>query len=515
LLTQGLLRDGAGNTPGMSTKRKVLRGSLLLLAGEATIYGCSFVRNMILARMLTKADFGIAATFSLIITLLEMSDKVGMARFVVRDKDGHAADFISAAHLVHFAVAVLGAVSIALCATPLSSLFGVPDQWAAFLVLSLIPLCRGLEHLDPRRFERDLKFVPSLLVEAIPQVALTLAAWPITAWFGDYRAVLALLLTKGLVSCVASHLVAENRYRWRVHRQYLMRMVRFGWPLLFNGFLMFGVLQGDQFLIAARYSVIDLAPYAAAAGLTMAPTFFFARVFNSVMLPILAAVQDDPSAFRGRYEKVLAAVTVFAVASGFGMILAAEALMRLTYGEQYAGSGVLLGWLVAANTLRTVRIAPALAAIAKGDSKNQMLSNLWRIIALAPAAAIAYAQGPLWSIAAAGLIGEGFACWSSCARLQRRDGVPLFTSLLPTGWALTSVAIAGLLVFSGFYELPMSLGLTLAALGACAATIGVVTALREPRRAAASLYSLWRESGFRGCISVLTGGESRTGLAAS
>ena len=51
----------------MSLFRKSLKGSVELSAGQILTYGCSFVRLAILARLLTVADFGIAATFSMTI----------------------------------------------------------------------------------------------------------------------------------------------------------------------------------------------------------------------------------------------------------------------------------------------------------------------------------------------------------------------------------------------------------------------------------------------------------------
>ena len=81
----------------MSVRKTALRGSAVLATSEGVSYGMSFIRNMILARMLTRADFGIAATFAMMITLLEFSSKLGVARFVVRDKEGGQADFLAAA----------------------------------------------------------------------------------------------------------------------------------------------------------------------------------------------------------------------------------------------------------------------------------------------------------------------------------------------------------------------------------------------------------------------------------
>jgi O-antigen/teichoic acid export membrane protein len=423
---------------------------------------------MILARALTKADFGVAAAFSLITTLLEMSDKLGMARFVVRDKEGDDETFVNAAHLVHFGAGILSAFAIVLCAHPLSRLFGIPDHSWAVSLLGVVPLLRGLEHLDVRRFERQLRFAPSLLVEALPQMVMTATAWPMVLWLGDYRAVLVLLLAKAVITCVGSHVVAERRYAWAYHEQVIRRMLWFGWPLLVNGFLMFGVLQGDQFLIAASYTMSNLAPYAAAATLSMAPTFFFGRVFNTLMLPLLAAVQDDADVFRKRYRSVLAVVTVFAVLGSVALISGGEAIMQAVYGSKYAGAGVLLGWLAAANAFRNLRIAPALAAIAKGDSQNQMIANLWRIVALAPAAGVAWVRGPLWAIACVGLLGEALACTVSFLRLKKRDQIPLIMNVRPAAAVLAAVAVSGVLASLGSHHLAVLPALAFAAAAAAA-----------------------------------------------
>ena len=50
----------------MSPKRKALTGSIVLTAGEGVAYAGAFVRNMVLAHLLTRADFGVAATFAMV-----------------------------------------------------------------------------------------------------------------------------------------------------------------------------------------------------------------------------------------------------------------------------------------------------------------------------------------------------------------------------------------------------------------------------------------------------------------
>ena len=427
----------------MTLKKKAIRGSALLTGSEAIVYGASFVRNMLLARLLAKADFGIAATFSMVVMLLEFSQRLGISRFVVRDKEGAQPEFIAAAHLVQFVAGTLSAVLLAAAAWPLSGLFGLQEQRWAMIALALIPLLRSVEHLDVRRFERELRFGPSALIEMVPQVIITLAAWPMAVWLKDYRAVLVLLIGKTVMSCLGSHYLSERPYELKLHPEYVKRMLRFGWPLVVNGFLMFGVLHGDQFLVASFYTMSELGSYAAAATLTMAPTFFFGKVFNSVMLPVMAGAQDSPAEFQRRYSQSLAVISLFSVVCVVGLSIGSEAIMRFVYGAKYVGSGILMTWLAAANAFRNLRIAPALAAIAKGDSENQMISNFWRVGALLPALFAALVHKPLWVIACTGIFGELLACTASFARLTRRDRIPFRVSAFPIACvaALTAAAV--------------------------------------------------------------------------
>jgi O-antigen/teichoic acid export membrane protein len=489
----------------VSLKRSAATGSLLLLVGQSAVYGASFVRNMILARLLTTADFGIAATFSLIIMMLELSAKLSLPLCVIQDEDGDQPEFVASAHLLQSLVAILSAVVIAAAAAPLALMFGIPGQRWAIVLLAFVSLFRGFEHLDIRRYERHLRFAPSLLVEAVPQIVTAVAAWPVALWFGDYRAVLVLLLAKGLTSCVWSHVVAERPYRWGLHRIFIVRMLRFGWPLLLNGFLMFGVVQGDQFIVAVSYTMTELGPYAAAAALTMAPMFFFGRVFNSITLPVMAGVQHDLAVFARRYRQFLAVATLFASVCAFGMVLGAEALMRLVYGAKYAGAGVLLAWLSAGNAFRNLRFVSSAAAIAKGDTRNELFGNSARVIGLAPALALGLAHAPLWSIASTAVFGEALACCVTFVRLKRRHAIPLATSLVPAAWALVPIGTAGTLALLGFHRLPAVLGLFLAAVGACAVAGAIVPVLPELRGEASRLHSQWREAGWRGCFDGLKG----------
>ena len=457
----------------MGLRGKLFKGSVVIASTEALTYGSSFLRNMLLARLISKADFGIAASFGMVLAVLEFSGRLAASRFVVQDKEGNEPEFVATAHFIQFIAGALSTLLMLLAIGPLSELFGLQDYKGTFKLLAFFPVVRSLEHLDPYRLEREFKYTKSSLVSLVPNLAITLACWPTAILLPDYRSILILLSLKALLGTGCTHYFAERPYRWATNPVYRKRLLRFGLPLLVNGFLLFGVYQGDQFLVSCFYPKSDLGAYAAAAALATAPSFIVARVLSSLMLPMMAKVQDDGVAFVRCYQLCLQAVVALSVIYSTFVIVGAESWMVIAYGKKYAGAGILLSWLAASNSFRIIRIAPSIAALAKADSNNQLHANLLRILSLIPAALLAKQGAALWTIGATCLLGEALACGYSVWRLSKRDAIPISHALLPFGLTVvaTSVACALHPIVS---NLSLPLGTTCAALLSLATGVGLV-----------------------------------------
>ena len=136
----------------MSLRRHVFKGAAVVGGGQALGQVLSFVRNVIVARLLGPDDFGIAATFALTVSLLEMISDLGTDKLIILAADGDNPRLQASAQLWQFAREAVGALLILALAWPLAALFGVPQARWAFYWLALVPLLRGLLHLDIKRF---------------------------------------------------------------------------------------------------------------------------------------------------------------------------------------------------------------------------------------------------------------------------------------------------------------------------------------------------------------------------
>lgn len=468
----------------MTLKSKIFKSTIVLALGEGTAYGLSFIRNIILARILTKADFGVAAALAMMISMLEFSSKMAIDRVVVQDQDGDKFKFLATAHFVQFVTSVVSTLCMIFAAGSLANIFGLPNERWAFQVISLTPLFKGFENLDVRRMGRELRFVPSSVVEVVPQFIITLAAWPLSLWVRDYRVVLILLIAKPLLSCIASHILAENFYCWRIEKEFILRIWKFGWPLLANSLLMFGIYQGDRLLVGTYYSIKDLAVYSAASTLTLGPGLLFMQVLGSIMLPVLSRSQDKPEIFRLHYKLCMQLVSAFSVFYAVFLIVGAEPLMVIVFSEKYAGAGFVLAWLAAANAFRFIRTSTVIAAMSKADSKNPMFANFFRLTSLAFAFLAALFNQPIWVLAATGLIGEIMAFLSSLIMLFNRDKIPWVYSIVPACFTASAIAISWVGVIMGIHGLNRFLAVLIAFFIGFLAAILNVWIFKESRQQA-------------------------------
>jgi O-antigen/teichoic acid export membrane protein len=471
----------------MHVYRKILKGTSFLSASEVASQGCSLVRNIILARFLAKADFGVAALLGMVLTLFELSGKLALSQQVIQSKQGDEPGFVASVQFTQFAAGTISALLILVAAWPLAHFFSGPRYLTSIMALALIPFISGLNNLDVFRYARRMSFGRMVLTDLVPQVLITLAAWPLAVFFGDYRAILVLLLGKAFLSAAMTHLLAEWRYSIRFDARWLRESFKFGWPLLLNGFIQIGNFQGDSMVVAAAFPLAQLGVYSVALTIAMAPGLTITRISSSLGLPLLAEVQNDLPRFICRYSQLVQTMALIGCLATLGMLLCGEQVVVLLFGTKYAGIGALACWLTAAQSLRIVRVATGTAAMARGDTINSLLSSSWRLSGLLLAIGVGLLKASIIWFAAAALVGECVALGATIMRLQSIHSISPQITVIPTAmglacvlfaWAIKFLFSIGSYSFLNFLLLPILVILSVGAFLFC---------FRELRSAAASV----------------------------
>lgn len=426
----------------MSNRKRLISGGALLAASQIVTQCLRFVRNVILARLLSPADFGIAATFWITTGFLATISQLGFEQMLIRDKDGDAERVgATGQSLLALRGVLIGAV-IFCSAGPIMEMFGSPEASTAFRWIALSTVLAGLIHRDTIRLQRQLRFGPSIVAQMGPDIIVTMFAWPIAAYFGDYRAFIVFALLQNFLALVASHAVAERPFRLGWDRSVVAKYLSFGWPLLLNSLLMFFVMQGDRMILAQAYTKAELGLYSVAVGLAMTPGGMLIGLGSQLMLPTLARVQADRAQFNAYYQMYATGLGSMAAAMGILFILTGPALIRLIYGSKYDAAGAVIGWLGVIQCIRLLRVAPTTAALALGDTKNSLIANVVRQSGLVLALSASLLSLPITWIAASGVAGEVLAVTMSVAWTRRNHELPLRSLVLSAALIFFSFGLA-------------------------------------------------------------------------
>jgi O-antigen/teichoic acid export membrane protein len=435
-------RSPAERAAPMPRRGAGVRGAVVVLGGQAGGQALGFLRNLILAHALAASDFGVATTFVVTIALLNMLGDLSLDKLLVQASDGDDPLVQRTAQAIQFGRGLVSGALLLLAAPLVASAFGAPQARWAFQALAIVPVLRGFAHLDVRRIQRDLRFTRATLTDGVPQLLSTLAVWPLALWLGDWRAVLVAILAQEMLATALSHAFAERRYGWAMDRAVARRIARFGLPLLVNALLMFGIFQGDRVVVGTSYGLDLLGAYSLAFLLTMVPTALLAGAGTALVLPILSRVQNDALEFGRRTAACAQTLALAAAAVTIPLALLGGTMLTLLFGTKYAAAAEVVPWLALMQGVRILRVTPTLAAVARADTMNSMLANVWRTTALGGMAVAAALHAPLPWIAAAGLGGEILALLYSCARLARRQSVPMRVNLAPATIAFCGGAAA-------------------------------------------------------------------------
>jgi len=437
--------------PRMSGRFKpgrIVGQGALLFSGFAVSQGLSFLRNALIGHWLSKGDFGIAATIALALQLLDTLSDLGADRLIIQASDGDDPGMVATAHTTLVLRGMLSAAMLYASSDAIAGYFRIPEAANAFALAALVPLLKGLMHLDPRRAQRDLDNRAFLAVEVLPQLAAVALLAPLIRIAGSYEAVVWVALVQAFSTLIASHVFAKRRYALSLDRAHLHRLMAFGWPIWLSAFPLLAVYQADRIIVGRLYGMEILAGYTAAFMLTMVPGQIAAKVGNALMLPLLSPVKGDAAAFSVRCTIMAEATALVASVYAIFFLVAGADVLPLAFGPQYEGLGAVLSLLALMWAVRMVQAVPGIALMAIGRTQPLLWAGVIRAMSLTLVALAAVVGGGVVGVAAAGIVGE-VASLVYIARAARAADPGLMRAMLTrTAFIFPCAAAAGVLSFA-------------------------------------------------------------------
>ena len=471
----------------MSTLPAVLRNTFVLLAGTTAAKALVFVSYLILARQLEPADFGRYSLVFAYLAFFELLPDAGLDPIAVRESAARPARM---AAMMGHALAVRASLGLVVLALAI----GVAPAGVGGTQAHLLVALGAITWVTSNR-RASLRSV----LDTPYRVTLSMGT-PTALGVGSELLHVAILLpliaADGLAGAVAAQGLAPIPFlvllAWWTSRRVApriawaprewARLVRVAAPLLVGLLLNVMLVRSDVLMLQHLRGAIDVGLYAAPVRIVEIANLLPALLMASIFPLFAANHPGDPERVRRLFRTSLAALAIVLVPVVLVQSFAAGAIIRLCFGDAFAGAATALPWLAAAEVFVFADIVLTACFLATGREK--------RNVQCVAVAAVANVGLNLWAIphwGAAGAAATTFAAYvvraamSFAFRDTRTAGLDTFAATFPSVVIGTTAAGAALLLA----DTPLARSLTALCLAA-----GLAVVFR--RRLFGPLADAWR-----------------------
>jgi PST family polysaccharide transporter len=355
--------------------QKATRGVMVTAGGLWGRALLQTISTIVLARLLTPADFGLIAMVGAVMGLAELVRDFGMTGAIIQAQNLTERVWQSLLWLSALIGAVLGIV-IALCAPLIAALYNEPRLVGVTLLMAPGVFLSGLVMPLQARATKELRF-GTLASLDISTMALGVVAGIVTALLGwGYWSLVAMAGAQFLVRLVVLWVIVRPKIG-------PPRIVRETWSLMGTGGSIFGAeLLGyaeknlDNVIIGATLGPTALGQYSRAYALFLLPLQQMNGPLGRVALPVLSSLRDDGERYR-RYVRSAALVIgyltlpTYAIAAGV-----AQPLVLLLLGPNWSVAATIFSLFAIAGFGQAIGRLRTWLYISLGRSHRQFLYDL-------------------------------------------------------------------------------------------------------------------------------------------
>lgn len=432
--------------PARSLGSQVGRGAAWSVASNITMRFASIAITAVLARLLSKEDFGVFAIALAVYLVVSSLAELGMGAAIARS--AKEPDEI-APTVASISILVGGCLSVALYlgAPALSNALGQPSAAQPIQVLSLCLFLTGLFAVPGaqlvREFRQDRIFLatvvgfvvanPLLVVLAVNGGGATAFAWS--------------RVVGQLATGIVFYFSTSRRYRpgWRSER--VGPLIRFGLPLSIANLVNLALLNADFMILGRLVSAAEVGVYMIAFNVAGWSTALLGSVMNNVVVPAFGRVGAD----RGRLGTALVSgtrlVSLLAFPIGALTCALAEPLVLAVFGEKWSEAVPVLSVLAVYGVLYTFSLLFVCLLVATGKTGRLLAIQVVWIGVLVPSMVAGIGLWGLEGVAWAHVLTIGFVAMpfylifvlriasTSVGNLLRSSLRPLTASILAGGVA--------------------------------------------------------------------------------
>src|SRR5690348_2654416 len=376
-------------------------------------YGVQFAVMVVLARLLTPADFGLIAMLLVFTAVAALLVDSGFGTALVQ-KQSTSEDDETTVFLFSTGASAMVAVALWFAAPAIASFYSQPLLTPLTrLLLFVLPLS-ALAAVPDALLTQRLDFKSRAKAEIIASLcsgafAVVLAWRGFGVWSLAWQAVSAIG-----VRAVLLWVYSRWRPRGGFSRHAFRKLGSFGGYMLMSNLLNMISLRIQSLLIGKLFDSRALGYYTLAQNTQMAPAQFMSGVLNRVGLPVFSTVAGEPEKLVNALRLSLCVAIFVFVPCMIGIAVVAKPLIVMLYGSPWMPAAPLLSILAISATFWPLHVLNLAAIGAQGRSDLifrlelvKRVISIGLIVVCSPGGPIAIA----WAVLASSIVAVAINTW--------------------------------------------------------------------------------------------------------
>lgn len=361
--------------------RKVALGAALLTALQLFMKFADIIFLVLMARLLTPADFGLVALAASVLLILRAVTELNVSDALVQRKEIALPD-VDTAFTINCLRGGLMALVMVASAWPMAALYDDPRLVPILLVMALVPLVGSLNSPAMVFFLHRLEYGPGARLQLVGRLCGLAVA---LVWAYATRSYWALILSQlvtPIVSMVHSYLLAPYRPRFRL--QGARALLHFAGWMTASRVISTVNLQSDRFLIGHILGKAPLGRYTVGSDMASMATYAFAAPIMQTMFGGFARLQAEPERLAAAYLKAQQMLVIVLLPFGFGLASVADRLVPLVLGPGWDEVVTVVCWLAPVISLQVLYMPLLSLAMARGQPKVLVLRETLNLVMRLP-----------------------------------------------------------------------------------------------------------------------------------
>lgn len=317
-----------------SLKHKTVKGISWSFIDNIASSGITFLVGLILARLLTPAEYGIMAMIAIFIAVSNSIIDSGFSNALIRKVHVERVDYNTVFYF-NFVISVVLYLLLFVSSPAISVFFKEPILVEVTRIIGLIIIINSLCIIPRTIFIKNINFKTQTKVSLVSSISsgiigISMAFVGLGVW-----SLVGQQLSRQILNTLFLWVYCKWRPVWEFSINSFKELFGFGSKLLLSG-LLDTIYKNIYYLVIGRfYTPAQLGQYTRAEQFNTIFSSNLTSVVQRVSYPVLSSIQEEPARLREAYRKVIKIAMLVTFACMLGLAAVAKSLIIILIGEKW------------------------------------------------------------------------------------------------------------------------------------------------------------------------------------